>query len=206
MRSARGRYWLVLPVAGGVDVVDVVVADAGGVVAGVAGVVDVVVAGGVVTDGGAGGIAGGTAGGGRIGDGGAGGSVISAIFLSAAAAAAESWPARAASLWSLVTLASAEAAFVAMSVARSFAPGSGCTTGGGGGGGFGGFGGCTCSMRAHAAVTAAALVMCEFCWRVTALCIAMPSVSSSTASSIPADWEGDWPVSNVTIWVTESVI
>ncbi|AIB16582.1 hypothetical protein ABAZ39_32605 (plasmid) [Azospirillum argentinense] len=67
----------------------------------------------------------------------------------------------------------------------------------GGGGGVVGKG--TDSILAQAAVTAAELTMPAFCWRCTALCIAMPSVSTITASSMANDCAGDCPVRSVTM-------
>jgi type IV secretory pathway protease TraF len=61
-------------------------------------------------------------------------------------------------------------------------------------------------MRAQAAVTAAALVIPAFCWRLTALYMAIPKVSTMTASSMAKACDGLWPVSNVAAPVTESTI
>ena len=87
--------------------------------------------------------------------------------------------------------------------------GSGLMAAGGGaagGGGGGGRGKGVPSILAQAAVTAAWPTRLAFCCRFTALCMAMPSVSSSTASSMPKACEGAWPAARVRTPVTESTI
>ena len=56
-------------------------------------------------------------------------------------------------------------------------------------------------MRAQAAVTEAELTMPAFCWRLTALYMAMPSVSTITVSSMAKACAGDCPeISVVTLF------
>lgn len=88
-------------------------------------------------------------------------------------------------------------------------PGSGATVGAGpGGAGRGGGvnGNGAEIILAQAAVIAAALIMPAPCCRLTALCIAMPKVSSITASSMPNACAGAWPVVSVTTLLTASTI
>jgi hypothetical protein len=61
-------------------------------------------------------------------------------------------------------------------------------------------------MRAQAEVTAAEPIMLLLCCRFTALYIAMPRVSSITASIMPNACEGACPVVRLTVVLTESTI
>ena len=88
-------------------------------------------------------------------------------------------------------------------------PGRGMTCGGGGGGGSGAGGGTgqgALIIFAQVAVTAALLTMPAPCWRATALCMAVPSVSSITMSSMLKDCAGPWATSRVEAALTLSTI
>lgn len=126
-----------------------------------------------------------------------GGTLSACTSKRSAVAVAASAEAPCACVFSTSTATLASAAAAAMSAAggggTGGGPGNGATVGGGPGGAGGGGGGTGNGAEiilAQAAVIAAALIMPAPCCRLTALCIAMPSVSSITASSMPSACAG----------------
>jgi hypothetical protein len=119
--------------------------------------------------------------------------------------------------WFSITCSSseriAELAFAA-DAATTAAPSGGPSSGGMAGtgtSGSGGIGGAepperAWSILAHAAVVAAELTMLLACWRITALCIAIPSASAMTALSIAWELAGDAPLLTKLTAATESTI
>jgi hypothetical protein len=145
---------------------------------------------------------------------GAGGAGLVAICTSCASAALAvaalapdcwaNWQSQAMPAWACAMAAASAAAMFDGGVG----PASGATCGAGvaGGGGGDGIGNGTASILAQAAVTAALVVMPAFCWRLTALYIAMAMVSTMTVSSMPTAWDGACPVISVATPATESTI